>query len=207
MRARTAWLRVALVVLALASSAAAAAADAADGEGERGVRKLGRYELRSGASGLEVRPPSGGGFTRFLGVGGGIGVAVGLLLLSRPRARGPAILALAVGAALLVGSGVARLQDVAWRIGHDGLEREDALGRITRWSAEQIASVELRPRQLTGPEAKQGRPTPWIVGVRGTDGTLLARFFFRSRPEALSLASRIVALTGRPLEESETPTR
>ncbi len=191
----------------LAALAAASWAAVADAEDERGVRRLGRYQLRSGPAGLEVRPPSGGGFTRFLGVGGGLFLAVGLIVLTRPRARGPAVLAIAIGGALLVGAGVARLQDVAWRIDREGLEREDALGRVTRWPNADIASVELGPRQLTGPEAKQGRPQPWIVGIRGADGSLLARFFFHSRPEALSLASRLVGLTGRPLDESSTPRR
>ncbi len=192
---------------ALITVAAASWSAAADGDAERGVRRLGRYELRSGFSGLEVRPPSGGGFTRFLGVGGGVGAAVGLLLLTRRQARGPGVLVLAVGAALLVGAGVARLQDVTWRLDREGLEREDALGRVSRWPVAEIATIELRPRELTGPEAEQGRPVPWIVGVRATDGSLLARFFFRSRAEARSLSSRIVALTGRPLDESDDPTR
>lgn len=200
---RGGWLALGCVVAVLAASAAGVG-EAAVGD----VRKLGRYEIETLDSGVEIWTGPGSGFGRLLGAGGVLGLVAGLVLASRPRTRPPAMVVIPVGLALLVAAAVARMDDLHWRLGPRGVEREDVFGRVARFPPESIAAVELRPRQLSRPELKQFRGEPrWIVGVRGTDGALVARFLFASRQDAMSLATDLAGLTRRPLREHQAPAR
>jgi hypothetical protein len=192
-----------VVMLALAAGSGGALADEAPAAGT-----LGRYEIARIDGGLEIAPGAGSGMGRLFVVAGAITLLAGLLLAARPATRGPSFVVVPVGLALLVAAGVMRLDDVRWRVGPQGLEREDAVGRRAHWPPDAIAGIEIQPRQQTGPEAKSpGLDRKWYVAIRGRDEALLARFFFTSEADARSLASRLAALTGRPLTESETPVR
>lgn len=138
-------------------------------QSEAQMERIGRYQLSTGAQGLEVRRISSRTAAGVAAVAGVV-LLVGAGLLAGSGGIPSGVVG-GLGGLLLVFAGWSSLDRAVWHANPATLVREGFAGRAETWRSADIDALEVLERKLSGAEMKRAVVDRWEVRVRLADGS------------------------------------